>query len=296
MKTKSYKKYKANQNHNNNRRITMNNNKMTTADTKNYTINDIAAGQLPPEGLFALIDESIDSLSMQATLVRGILTSLDFSADAAQDIFNSYCGRSATFDDEVESMRRSDHPLIPQELIVRLLEKKPKEFALLPQYVMTKLRSIGWPEEEALEMMRAYTWTTPNFTRPPTEVLGPVVFWKTPVRMPEEFTIGVFEQCRFDAPDGEPRVVAMAPAMQEWDRRSYSDQEFPHLPQSSESSNNSLTEMHELVRQIARVRDFLSISGVTRDQIKEIIAKFTWSGPNNGVRTEAPMFGKPSVA
>ena len=44
MKTKSYKKYKANQNHNNNRRITMNNNKMTTADTKNYTINDIAAG------------------------------------------------------------------------------------------------------------------------------------------------------------------------------------------------------------------------------------------------------------
>lgn len=279
-----------------NRRNTMKNNRMTTAETKTYTINDIAAGQLPPEGLFAMINEFIDYLSMQATLVRGMLTSLDYPVEIVQDLIDTICGIGAAFDDGVKSMQTNNHPLVSRELIAKILEKEPEEFSLLPQYVLAKLTSIGWTEEESLNMIEDYPWVTPNFTMPPTEALGPVVFHKTLVRIPEEFTIGLFAQYRHDGSEGELRVAAKAPAKQKWGRISDHKKAFSLLPRGLKMAQNFQAEVRELCGQVNMLRDLLSFSGVTTDQSQDFIAKFTWSGAKYGVRAQAPMFEKPYVA
>ena len=141
MKTKSYKKYKANQNHNNNRRITMNKNDSndTMERTSEYFYNH-AVGVLK-------------CLSIRATFVRGLLACDPAFCDDVENIIAEVCQTNDDPGRGVRCIPKERDWGLSQEQIAEIVGMKPDEFALFTPFLRRRLRGIGYDKSEILHML-----------------------------------------------------------------------------------------------------------------------------------------------
>lgn len=281
MKTKSYKKYKANQNHNNNRRITMNKNDSndTMESTSEYFYNH-AVGVLK-------------CLSIRATFVRGLLACDPAFCDDVENIIAEVCQTNDDPGRGVRCIPKERDWGLSQEQIAEIVGMKPDEFALFTPFLRRRLRGIGYDKSEILHMLAHYTWATPNFSLPPNLELPPDDVVLKTSRGDKKFRFDPFTQFYWDESVEDFRVAAMAPPLPRWKSPFAS---VTCWPRKFKVAKSIVQEIEGLMEQVADAVVVLGDVGMKADEIEDFIARFTWSGPKYGVRSGASKTKAQSVA
>ena len=238
----------------------------------------------------------LDDLSIQVTLVRGLLSAIDFNFDEVQEAIEQMIGISPELDELARNMPKRITPVLSQGHIAEIIEKTPDEFALFMPYLRSKLLSIGYKKDKIRDMVEDDSWATPNFSLPPNVQLPPPDSIQHIMKAAEKCEIGCLVHYFRDESRGCLRVAAKAPPPSQWKSASESIKSPRLFSRDEKIAYNIGEEIKALNGLAATTRYNLHLSGMAPDEFQEVIAKFSWAGPKYGVRSGASKTKAQSVA
>ena len=250
---------------------------MTTNDSDN--IIEFTSENIASQAMFRL-----KYLSIQATLVRGLLASDSFFCKKVEEYVEELCKFDPGPIEGMVFLRDGDNSMLSQGQIAELFGMKPDEFALFTPFLRRMLRSIGYTKPEIHQMLEHYTWATPNFTLPQNVKLTPPEVVYNTIKKDSATQVAHFTHCYWDESVEDFRVAAKAPPLSMWASELEEEDIWPRKERVWRSFTN---EIRALNHEVSFAKCLLAYAGLNPDEVNDLIARFTWTGPKYGVSARA---------